>query len=244
MKWIALGFLALATIGCSSSGINPQSVSSPIGLVASRGSEKGTLFTYYQPKGQSKWKNNWTSGLDFTGVSWNETTCATLIAPSYVVMAAHYKRGMGSPVMFHDRNGKPYERYITSYRELNAVGDIAIGKLNLPVPSDIKAYRFANAADAAPGTAVITTDQTLTASIHEIAAVMGPRIAFKYSQQIPPIYRRNLVSGDSGHPTFILKNGDLRLLETHTTGGPGTGPFYGDPTVQAAIRTAMAEMGN
>jgi hypothetical protein len=39
-------------------------------------------------------------------------------------------------------------------------------------------------------------------------------------------------------------NGDLHLLETHSTGGPGAGPNYADPTVQAAIRDAMAQMGN
>ena len=29
--------------------------------------------------------------------------------------------------------------------------------------------------------------------------------------------------------------GDVLLLETHTTSGPGGWPFYGDPHVQAAI---------
>jgi hypothetical protein len=34
--------------------------------------EKGALFQYYQPKAGSKWRNNWTSRFDLTGVSWND----------------------------------------------------------------------------------------------------------------------------------------------------------------------------
>ena len=70
--------------------------------------EKGTLFTYYQPKNPSKWRNNWTSKLDLTGVSWNDSRTATLISPSHVVMAAHFTRPANVSVMFHDKRGKPH----------------------------------------------------------------------------------------------------------------------------------------
>src|SRR5690606_27195459 len=122
--------------------------------------------------------------------------------------------------------------------------DIAVGKLNMRLPSGFKVYRFASVADAVPGTPVITTDQTATASVHQIRRVFGRWIALDYVASIDPLYRRNLIPGDSGHPTFILKNGELLLLETHTTGGPGAGPFYGSPENQAAIRAAMQELGD
>ncbi len=205
--------------------------------------ERGILFQYYQPKADSKWRHNWASKLDLTGVSWNDPRTATLIAPSFVVMAAHFIRPADVSIMFHDKNGKPYERFVAQIRKLS-VGDIAVAKLNLPLPAQVKPYRFANASEAWVGRPVIVTDQTKTLSVHQIAVVSGATIAFCYIPGINPAYGRNLIVGDSGNPSFILQNGDLVLLETHSTGGPGAGPFYGDPQVQSAIRAAMAEMGN
>jgi len=205
--------------------------------------EKGALFQYYQPNAGSKWRNNWTSRLDLTGVAWNDPRTATLIAPSYVVMAAHFIRPSNVPVIFHDQQGNRHERLIGSVRTLN-VGDIAVAKLNRPLPPEIKCYRFASAGEATVGRPVIISDQTNTLSVHRIAAISGPVVQFDYFTNLNPVYRRNLIVGDSGNPSFLLVNGDLRLLETHTTGGPGAGPCYADPTVQAAIRAAIAGMGN
>lgn len=205
--------------------------------------EKGTLFRYYQPSAVSAWRSNWTSAFDLTGVSWNEATTATLIASKYVVMAAHFQRSAHSPVMFHDKNGNPTERYIVAVQTIPGT-DVAVGKLNLPVPPEIKRYAFASATDAPIGRPVIITDQTKTLSVHRIAGISGTVIGFGNIPGLNPIYQRNLIVGDSGNPTFLVKNGRLFLLETHTTGGPGAGPFYGDPQLQAAIRAAMARMGN
>ncbi len=204
--------------------------------------ERGTLFSYYQPNGQSKWKNNWATRLDLTGVSWNDPRTATLISPSHVVMAAHFTRPANVPVMFHDKKGKPYERFIAKVRPLGGVGDIAVAKLNLPLPPEVKYYRLAKASEATVGRPVIVTDQTNTLSVHRIAAVNGGSIRFEYIPGLNPYYGRNLIVGDSGNPSFLLQNGELVLLETHTTGGPGAGPFYGDPKVQAAIRAAITDM--
>jgi len=204
--------------------------------------ERGTLFSYYQPKAESKWRNNWAGKLDLTGVSWNDPRTATLISPSHIVMAAHFTRPADVPVMFHDKKGKPYERFIAKVRTLGGVGDIAVAKLNLPLPREVKSYRFAKASEATIGRPVIITDQTSTLSVHRIAAVSGSGVRFEYIPGLNPFYGRNLIVGDSGHPSFLLQNGELVLLETHTTGGPGAGPFYGAPQVQAAIRAAIADM--
>jgi hypothetical protein len=213
---------------------------SGLGFLPKR-AEKGTLFRYYQARAGSAWRNNWTSSFDLTGVSWNDPRCATLIAPKYVVMAAHFIRDPHTPVMFHDKKGAPCERYLTAVRSLPG-HDVAVGKLNLPVPPEVKCYRFANASDAIIGRPVIVSDQTSTLSVHRIGMISGAAIAFDHVAGLNSIYQRNLITGDSGHPSFIVKSGDLFLVETHTTGGPGAGPFYGDPQLQAAIRTAMVEM--
>lgn len=205
--------------------------------------EKGALFRYYQPRAVSAWRNNWTATFDLTGVSWNEATTATLIAPQYVVMAAHFQRSPHSPVMFHDKKGNPTERYIVAVQTIPGT-DVAVGKLNMPVPPEIKRYAFASAFDATIGRPVIVTDQTKTLSVHRIAGISGATIGFDYLPGLNPIYQRNLITGDSGNPTFLIKRGGLVLLETHTTGGAGAGAFYGNPQLQSSIRAAMAAMGN
>ncbi len=158
-------------------------------------------------------------------------------------MAAHFTRPSDVPLIFHDLAGNPQERYIASVRHL-AAGDIAVAKLNRPLPPSIKCYRFANASDAIIGRPVIVSDQTKTLSIHRLAGISGAVVQFDYLTNLNAIYRRNLIVGDSGNPSFLVKNGELVLLETHTTGGPGAGPFYADPDVQAAIHAAMKQMGN
>ena len=208
-----------------------------------KNAEKGALFKYYQAKTSSKWRNNWAANLDLTGVSWNDSRTATLISPSHVVMAAHFMRPASVAVMFHDKKGKPYERFITGVKVLNT-GDIAVARLNLPLPPEVKWYRLANHSDAHLGRPVVVSDQTMTLSIHRINAIAGPIVQFGYMSELDPIYQRNLIVGDSGNPSFIVKGQTLFLIETHTTGGPGTGPFYGDPAVQASINAAMAELGN
>ncbi len=203
--------------------------------------EKGGVFAFYQPGLGAKWRGNWTSQFDLSGVSWNDPRTATLIAPSFVVMAKHFQRPWDTPVMFHDRNGGLHTRTIVNQRNLSS-GDITVAKLNAPLPPSVQAYPLADATDAVRGRPVIITDQAQTLAVHRIAAVSGNVIGLDWVPGLHPIYRRKLVFGDSGNPSFIIKRGQLYLIETHTTGGPGTGPFYGSPVVQAEIRTAMQEM--
>lgn len=92
------------------------------------------------------------------------------------------------------------------------------------------------------GRPVIVSDQTKPLSIHQIEAVSNGVVRLGFIPGLNPVYRRNLVVGDSGQPSFLLRDGDLVLLQTHSTGGPGAGPFYGDPQVQAALRAAIAEI--
>lgn len=208
-----------------------------------KNAERGTLFRYYQPQGKSAWRDNWTSAFDLTGVSWNDPTTATLVAPKFVVMAAHYPRSPHIPVVFHDKRGNLYERFVVATRNVPGI-DVAVGKLNLPLPPEVKCYRFASPADATPGRPVIITDQTKTLSVHRIGAVNGNVISFVPVPGLSPYYGRNLIKGDSGNPSFLVKNGDLVLLETHSTGGPGAGPFYGTAQVQAGIRDVISSLGN
>jgi hypothetical protein len=246
MKWLIPLFASAFLGACGPAGHSARTPVSlkpgDLGFLPTK-PEKGALFQYYQPKARSKWRNNWTSPLDLTGVSWNDSRTATLIAPSYIVMAAHFTRPANVSVMFHDKQGNPHERFIAATKVLT-VGDITVAKLHRPLPPEVKPYRLARASEATVGRPVIISDQTNTLSVHRIEAVSGASIRFGHIPELDSSYRRNLIVGDSGNPSFLLAPDGLALLGTHTTGGPGAGPFYGDPAVQSAIRAAIAEMGN
>jgi hypothetical protein len=90
-------------------------------------------------------------------------------------------------------------------------------------------------------TAVLVTDQTRTVSIHRIGFFRDRRVFLGYDPQIDKRLHRNLVVGDSGNPAFVIgNNGGLLLLTTFTTGGPGSGPFYGHPEVREGVLRALA----
>ncbi len=204
--------------------------------------EKGKLFTMYGFQTPSIWKNNWTSNFDLTGVSWNDNRTVTAISPNHVVMAAHFTRPTNVPVIFHDRSGKIHNRSITGYVPLTSVGDITVARLNQPLPAGVKWYRMAGPEDVAPMKLAIVTDQTRTLSLHRIGFVGERKVMLGYDPNIEKIYHRNLIIGDSGNPAFVLRGKELMLLTTFTTGGPGTGPFYGDPVVRQAVLDAMGKL--
>jgi len=204
--------------------------------------EKGKLFTMYGYQSPSIWRNNWTSNFDLTGVSWNDSRTATAISPNHVVMAAHFVRPSHVPVIFHDRAGNIHTRTVRLHIPLSGVADIAVGKLDRPLPAGVKWYRMAGPQDVAPMKLAIVTDQSRTLSLHRIGYVGERKVALGYDPNIEKTYHRNLVAGDSGNPAFVLRGKELLLLTTFTTGGPGAGPFYGDPAVQSAIQDAMARL--
>lgn len=244
MKHFRLIFLAASVLLAMCSGPDSaaarKAMAGGLRTVLGTSAEPGTLFDYYEPKGLAKRSSNWTAPLDLTGVSWNDTRTCTLISRQHVVMAAHYIRPSTVPVMFHDRSGNPHERYIISVKSLAPQHDVAIAKLNLPLPAGVKHYDLAAAAHVLPGTDVLITDQTKKVSIHQVSSRQaGGRIGFTYDPALPATLKRNLVVGDSGNPSFIVVGGDLKLLETHTFGGPGSGPDYSDSALQSTIKAML-----
>ncbi len=232
--------LLLASCGVSS--VNSPADRAPDLAFLPAKPEKGRIFNFYNHHGPSIRGGNWTSRFDLTGVSWNDTRTATAISRRHVVMAAHFIRPTTVPLIFHDRSGARHVRTITRVQTLGGVGDIAIGSLNAPLPPGVAHYPLATAADGEPMRLALVTDQTMTLSLHRIGRVSAGRVMLGYDPLIPKTYNRNLIVGDSGNPAFAISGGNLRLLTTFTTGGPGTGPFYGDPAVSAAVNAAMARL--
>lgn len=197
--------------------------------------ERGRVFRAYFANGCSSPANNWTSKFDFSGVSWNDERTATAISRRHAVMAGHFTRSPSTPVVFHARDGTAHTRRLTGITHLHGLGDIAVGTLDSPLPPEITHYPLAAPGDATYKRAVLVTDQERTISIHRIGPVDGRRVQLGFGPEIDRRYWRNLKTGDSGNPAFIIKNGRLHLLTTFTNGGPGRGPFYGHPEIRAHL---------
>jgi len=197
--------------------------------------ERGRVFRVYLAGGNSIMANNWTSQFDFSGVAWNDNRTATAISRRHVAMAGHFPRHMSTPVIFHDREGRPHKRRLVGITPLHQLGDIAIGTLDSPLPPEITHYPLAAPGDATYKRAVLVTDQTRRISVHRIGPVKDRRVQLGFDPKIDRRYWRNLVFGDSGNPAFIIEGGKLKLLTTFTTGGPGMGPYYGHPDIRSRI---------
>lgn len=201
------------------------------------------VFDRYRAEWDSNMADGWTCGMDISGVSLDKSRTATLITPRHVVMAKHFARRIGDPVIFHDRQGKRLKRKLVQMTM--GTGDVMVGLLDEPVPANHTHYPLpAAGVDLASllGQPVIVSDQTRCLFVHQIAAIKDGRIAFQHDKSKTHGWGKKLVVGDSGNPSFLIVGRELVLIETHSTGGAGTGPFYGDPAVQAGVRAAVVQL--
>jgi hypothetical protein len=231
---VLLGFITLASCAGPSGGSAPA-------LPPSKAPPQ--IFDTYSQDWNANMADGWTRGMDMSGVSFNDTRTATLITPRHVVMAKHYARPAASLVVFHDRGGNRISRKISAL--MGAQGDVIVGLLDEPVPANYTSYPLpdtgTNAASLV-GRPVIVSDQNRALFVHLVAGVGGGIIAFKQDESERHGWGKNLVVGDSGNPSFLIVGQQLVLVETHTSGGPGAGPYYGDPGVQASVRAAVEKL--
>lgn len=201
------------------------------------------IFAAYRPDGNSTMADGWALSMDMSGVSFNDTRTATLITPRHVVMAKHYARDAAEKMIFHDRSGKRIERKLIGFSA--ASGDVMVGLLDEAVPSNYRPYALPTTDSDVTRLVdlpVIVTDQNRRLFIHLVARIGTGQIAFKQDERDLYGWGKNLVVGDSGNPSFVISGNQLVLVETHTTGGSGAGPYYGDPTVQSTIRAAVEKL--
>lgn len=205
--------------------------------------EAPEIFETYHADRNSTMAGGWVAGMDMSGVAFDQVKTATLITRRHVVMAKHFSRGAAEAVIFHDRGGRRLERKLIGFAP--AAGDVMVGLLDEPVPAGYRSYALpAIGGDAAAliGRPVIVSDQKRRLFIHEIERVGGGGIGFRPDMNEKHGWAKNLVVGDSGNPSFVIAGGELVLVETHTTGGSGAGPYYGDAVVQASVKAAVAKL--
>ncbi len=230
----AVSTLALASCGGSMGGASPA-------LPPKKAPPQ--IFDSYHSDRDANMADGWTRGMDMSGVSFNDTRTATLITPRHVVMAKHYSRPAGAPVVFHDRSGDRIERKLIGFAP--AAGDVMVGLLDEPVPSNYTSYPLPSTStnpSSLTDRHVIVSDQKRSLFIHRIARIDQGIIVFKQDESDTHGWGKNLVVGDSGNPSFVISGNQLVLVETHTNGGAGSGPYYGDATIQASVRAAVEKL--
>jgi hypothetical protein len=207
------------------------------------------LFTQYHRRNPVRWNQGWPWRLDLSGVSWDQPNAVTAITRRHVVMAQHFPRKIGQSVTFHDRRGRSHTRRMIQVIPLRDRGlrtDIAVGLLDRPLPKQIRRYPLPQPTPELTrrliGQNALVTEQTRRLFFHRIAAIENGRLRFEFNPELPQTSRKPLISGDSGHPAFVLSRGELVLIETHSLGGPGLGPFYGAPDILEKIRKITIEM--
>jgi hypothetical protein len=164
-------------------------------------------------------------------------------------MAAHYMRSVGEELVFHDRRGRAHRRTIikrTSFNSLRKTGDIGVGLLDRPLPKTVRIYPLPEPKkDYRPlinGALALVTDQKRCLYFHRIIQAGETNLIMGYDRDLDASRNKRLISGDSGNPTFVLTNGELALLGTHSGGGPGTGPLYGSREIQSTLGEVIRQL--
>ncbi len=159
-------------------------------------------------------------------------------------MARHYQRKAGSKVTFHDRRGRPVTRKISGIE--NLIHDIAVVILDEDVPVTVKAYRLLPPGESYSkllrGSHTLVTDGKRKLHIHAIFSVHAGLVTFVDAATLPAKYFEPLIAGDSGNPSFLWLNNEPVLIETHTYGGSGRGPFFSTPENFSKINAAMLKL--
>ena len=193
------------------------------------------------------WSRSWMKVIDFSGVAWDSPRTLTLVSPRHALMARHYQRKVGSRVTFHDRRGRPVTRKISGIE--NLIHDIAVVILDENVPVTVKAYRLLPPGDNYSG--LLRGSHTLITAwakgerkvrIHSIFSVHAGLVTFVDAATLPAKYFDPLIAGDSGNPSFLWLNNEPVLIETHTYGGSGRGPFFSTPENFSKINAAMLKL--
>ena len=201
------------------------------------------IFKSYSDKKDSVMMPGWSRNFDMSGVSFNQRMTATLVTRRHVVMAGHYLRKPGDKVIFHDRQGKRLERTLVKTKRLKY--DVGVGLLDRDVPATHRIYPLPVTREDFSGiigrTAVIT-DQNRRLFFHEITRVNQYTTGFQHPKPTLHGHAKKLIAGDSGNPSFLISGNELVLIETHTFGGAGAGPFYGGAVIQKNLQAAIDEM--
>ncbi len=213
--------------------VNAHFKQSTLGIIPANTLTKA-VFDTYNPYSDSEWSRfGWTNKVYLSGVAFDDLRAGTLISPRHVLMATHFPRDIGDTMVFHDRSGQRVARTLIDRQSVpgGINPDITVGLLDADVALDF--YRVLPPRNDwntyLAETLVTATDQEPKLLVKKISYAgngSNPYVFFANSTDVNAFYDEVLVGGDSGNPTFVLLRGEPVLIETHTFGGEGTGPFF------------------
>jgi hypothetical protein len=176
---------------------------------------------------------------------------STLISPRHVIMAQHASLQIGDTIKFVDMNNNIITRTLTGKAVRVDGFDISIGLLDSDVPAGFNFAKILpadwkshlNISSATNKVPLLSFDQELKAIVSVLLAGDSETWINNYSSSVSPrsLLWENVVSGDSGFPSFLIVNNELVVLFLYYVGGSGGG----GPAVHAyktQINTAMANL--
>jgi len=178
----------------------------------------------------------WCAEMDFTGCSpWNSydgpRRAGTLVTPRHIIFSSHYAIPTNATIVFVTSANEVISRTVIATKL--ALNDVTVGLLDSDLPASIKPYKvlpknYRNYIGS--GSPVVVLDQeekaiiafdigTLTNITLEGNLYLSCYAAPTSAVEIP--WGEELISGDSGNPTFFYIDNELVLASVHF------GPWYG-----------------
>ena len=116
-------------------------------------------------------------------------------------------------------------------------GDIAICKLNKPLPKSIKGYNISRNLKN-NGYEIVTPVKSGKFSTANLEHYDGDKVAYFKSQNRKPI----LDYGDSGLPWFIWEDKEWKVVSHTHRGLVGYGPWYGHPLIYDDLMSRIKKL--
>lgn len=193
----------------------------------------------------------WAADLDLTGISpWNSqstaTRCGTMISPRHILWSHHSSNYVddGETIRFVTGDNTVVTRTVDTSLQISST-DIRIGVLTADVPDTIGFYKILPSdytdvfPDRAVGAPLLVVDQEKQAVVHDVVYLGGPGSHGEPTDSTRASFYELLVSGDSGHPAFLVLDGELVLLGSHRTATS----FPHLAAYISSINTAMTTLG-
>jgi len=194
----------------------------------------------------------WLKDVDFSCASpWNSATgrlrAGTAISRRHIVFAKHFPLSKGCRILFIDGQGETCPCYLEKVQPIEKT-DIAVGLLNAELTPNIVHAKLLPA-DAEErlgdlrGLPVVTLNQNEEAVLNQVGEVPDPELASARFRGEPSkderrnLFRKTLITGDSGSPTFLLIDKTPVLLYCLLGGGSGSG--YALHKYRREIQSAM-----
>lgn len=199
----------------------------------------------------------WTRDLDLTCVSpWNSAginwLAGTLVSPRHVVFSTHFPIPVGATVRFVTRDNVVVDRTLVGaisppYVGQSAFPDISVGVLDSDVPPSIGFARIlpddwaAYLPDRRLEIPLLAINQREAALVTSLWWLDDQVLCSEPADATQRAFFDTIVTGDSGHPGFMIVDDQLVLLTVWTMGSGGMGTFTTGQ--RAAIDGMMAQLG-